>query len=137
MAKRTPSKVLLPLLLLLPFALLMGCGEDDEGEEMDRRMELIVQTVQAQERTDQLQTEAERLKGEAVSREYELSDMQGRLSEAQANKEAAEQDFMVAAVVAFASALAALVLAEALFRERRSRTVLARFLRWLSRRNGP
>jgi hypothetical protein len=141
MANTSPGSLFLLLVLFFVFVAWMGsCGENESKQEAGAGRagaDLIIQTAQAQKKAEEMQARAERLMADAVSRQSELSDMQARLSDAQSHQEAAQQDFMVAAVVAFASALAALVLAEALFRERRTRTVLARFLKWLSRRSPP
>ena len=123
--KAKPKALILPTLAFALLAVILGilsCGEDPEKESLKDQ----VKTTQAMlgEVRDSLAMEQER-----------TQDERERATEERQAREAAENDLMIAAVIAFSCVIGIFLLVGLLLHERRSRRALASFLRRIQGRS--
>ena len=141
-----PKALTLPAIVF--FAVILGvisCGEDAEKESLrdqvktaEARLDEVRQRViREQERTQnematvQRSLNAERERVNEEIRQLKIAQQQERRA-----TEAAEDDLLIAAVVAFSCVAGIFLLVGLLLHERRSRRALVWFVRWIRRRSG-
>ena len=133
-------------LVLLFLTLPLSCDDGETEREKELRRDLQRSQAKLEESREQIIREQARKREEVASALRELKDQRltakeeaedlERRADAERNQtRAAEDDFYVAAVVAFSSVLAVLLLLGLLLQERRARKALLSLLQFLTERS--
>ncbi len=138
---------LLVALAVLAALSLPSCSEEPEPDYAQEAVEANQRLSNVAQQLAEQKGEAERNQAELKATRAQLSASEARADErarearlqhvehqiAQEQTEAAESDFLAAAGITFSLVLIVLLLVGLLLRERRQRTILVRFVRWLKR----